>query len=475
MQTTNNANLSGVCWRPEWVRPHESLWSLIAKFTYLNAAIVADLHTCFAGPASTDKDWRAQYLNRSLNTFSLFDGQKLSNLLALDKTMILQGTALAYLKPNEIAALVSDQLRYCSTCIGSGYHSTLHQLLFLPECPIHGVRLLTQCSQCGRLPQRYTLTSLPVKGEMDCAGCSGSYVRSLRRGSQVLPNANFRGRELRELVDLLSTRMRNLSHSSPSGWIKLQKSGRWKTRRIRQTFVYWHEAFSTESTKSRASLDRSHGYARIRSTKNEHLKENKITYRELGEEITDELTAVYKAIQRNLIKNTLRGHRSCIAEVGRHAEWLSTQSTREGKLCVAANAFLLWRMKWEVVEHPALLFWQRRRRFYHGQYAKWNPPDPSLSRWAIRRAFALDCLGVFEECVLLAKLLSRKRRYSFCPPLIEGSRKPYWTIERDPDGVATIHWWLRRRTLHFGSTSNDHMRCRPIETFAWILQEQPAN
>ena len=328
-QITNNAKTTGVCWRPEWVRPYESLWSLIAKFTYLNASIVADLYSCFAGAGTTDRDWRAQYLNRSLNTFSLFDDQKLSNVLALDKTMIRQATALAYVNPNETAALVCDQLRYCSTCITSGYHSTLHQLLFLPECPIHGVRLLTQCSQCGRLPQRYTLASLPVKGDMDCTGCSGSYVRSLRCGSQVLPNADFGRRELTEVVDLLSTRMRNLSHSSPSASIKLQKSGQWKTRRVRQTFVYWHEAFSTESTKLRGSLERSHRYAKIRSSKNEHLKENKVTYRELGEEITNELTAVYKAIQRNLIKNTLRRHRSCIADVGRHAEWLSTQSTKE--------------------------------------------------------------------------------------------------------------------------------------------------
>ena len=37
--------------------------------------------------------------------FSLIDGQKLSSLLALDMTMVLQATALAYIKPNEIAAL----------------------------------------------------------------------------------------------------------------------------------------------------------------------------------------------------------------------------------------------------------------------------------------------------------------------------------------------------------------------------------
>src|SRR3977135_3938001 len=98
-----------VCWRKDWQRPYESLWSLLKKFAYLNAARVSDVRTLvgrknkgeYYGPFRAD-----------LNTLVTVDSIKLRNLLAIDETTLLQSTALGYLRFRELVSLASVEGRF---------------------------------------------------------------------------------------------------------------------------------------------------------------------------------------------------------------------------------------------------------------------------------------------------------------------------------------------------------------------------
>ena len=55
-----------------------------------------------------------------------------------------------YLMPGEVEYLSSDSLRYCLSCMTKGFHSPIHQLLFIEFCPFHGTPLNDGCPACGK-------------------------------------------------------------------------------------------------------------------------------------------------------------------------------------------------------------------------------------------------------------------------------------------------------------------------------------
>jgi hypothetical protein len=75
-----------------------------------------------------------------------------------------------------------------------------------------------------------------------------------------------------------------------------------------------------------------------------------------GNEWNRELLKIYKAIGRHFLKTQLRGHLKCIQSCGRKLWWNSFTLTCKGRICRSANAYLIWRMYFEGVDHPVTLF-----------------------------------------------------------------------------------------------------------------------
>ena len=159
-------SFANVCWRKDWQRPYESLWSLLKKFAYLNAASVPDVRSLVA--PKSDEDYPYGLFRADLNTLVTVDPIKLQNAMAVNETTLIQSTALGYLGLTEVVNLASVRLRYCVPCINSGFHTAFHQLLFFSHCSLHSSPLIDRCVGCGTI-RRYTLSAISDRNESHCA------------------------------------------------------------------------------------------------------------------------------------------------------------------------------------------------------------------------------------------------------------------------------------------------------------------
>src|SRR5438309_118058 len=120
-----------ICWRPGWRRPFESMWSLLTKARYLNAATGTDIRDIFKRRVNDAVPQRRPYLRRDLNSLIDVDEDKIIGLLRLDRTDLINSTPVGYIRQEEVPRFTSSQLRYCPDCISVGYHTAIHQLLFI--------------------------------------------------------------------------------------------------------------------------------------------------------------------------------------------------------------------------------------------------------------------------------------------------------------------------------------------------------
>jgi hypothetical protein len=124
------------------------------------------------------------------------------------------------------------------------------------------------------------------------------------------------------------------------------------------------------------------------------------------------------------LHRVLRSHRPCISALKRHVCWIVPTRYWPGRICVAANAFLLWLIRCQNIDDPMQLFQQDTRLRFH-------PPetfvqnDITLSRAVFRRITALNWSSLFYEALLVSYGLNRKGLYSLCPGLVEGVRRPH--------------------------------------------------
>lgn len=131
-------------WDKKWVRPYESMWSIIRNFRIVNhcfkykeAMALLDLEIpCF------QHGTYANYgiLDEKLCIFSKLTTSSYDIKALEDK--LLPNNYIYRLKP--ISKLLKDfpealtpRLKYCPKCIESGYHSVLHQVSGLCHCFIH--------------------------------------------------------------------------------------------------------------------------------------------------------------------------------------------------------------------------------------------------------------------------------------------------------------------------------------------------
>ncbi|AWV04141.1 hypothetical protein DM992_27385 [Burkholderia sp. JP2-270] len=144
-----------------WLDPCESLVSILWKFETVNAlpgTVVARL----MGP-DIDPD------------AGVMPQLGAVGLERLRRTLRIPGASLeiALLHPSQ-RRRYSPLFRYCRSCIGRGYHSVLHQLLTIYNCPAHSRPLETACRRCG-YEAPYRVSVLLLESQYRCAFCGSSY------------------------------------------------------------------------------------------------------------------------------------------------------------------------------------------------------------------------------------------------------------------------------------------------------------
>ena len=459
---------SAFCWRPYWASRFESLWSLLRKFAYLNAITHDEIRRLFRhkNVSQDSNQWRWKwFLRADLRSFAGLDPSKLSTIFGIGHGDLVEATVLPYVHENEAVSLTSEFLRFCPTCISQGFHTPLHQLLFLVKCSAHGDRLESRCTDCLTQTIPYKFPSVSSKDLSTCIHMLYGLSQHLTHSSveEIRKEAADRERALLSDAKWLMKRTElNTPEQTVAQFVPLGAKWRCFTRYIRRLPAYWADVMPSSCKASFNISKLPCVHIRIRSSK----WSSKCETSNRDECVSNlpvladrtwklELFRTYKAIRRYLIRSYLSHHRWCIIKVRKDVGW-NRLTTWQGTTCPAANALLLWRMFWEGASQPHLLFrplGSHRERFDNPR-VRWDPPIVNLPDRILLRIFTLECLGIFQECLLVVEALYRRGAYPLQLHYMKGRRIPHWVVEQSMGGEFTIHWWASRPLSSFFGQSS---------------------
>lgn len=146
-------------WRPGTLRLFESIGSIGAKYCYLNKIKPIEFSKLIL-ELTVDRPEKPMVSDLTFGSLE-FDFRKLSRLLGepIAITNKLSLRAIDQL-PNlyrhtrySLKSKSNKNFSYCSTCLASGYHSSLHQIGWVGSCFIHGDILINEVVPYKTLPK----------------------------------------------------------------------------------------------------------------------------------------------------------------------------------------------------------------------------------------------------------------------------------------------------------------------------------
>lgn len=220
-----------IAWRPSGIQRGESLWSLLTTFSYLNRPKRRELDMLFGRSEAQDP---LSSKRNDLSGLAGFSRSRLIQLLQLTPAALGEATIFAYIpqclpfRRQELGGVSSGVLRYCPRCLELGYHTPLFQLLWVTECPVHGVSLASHCPRCAcPIPYRLTSELLGSPGHCEC----GHALLPLQ------PSGEGKRRELERIVTLgldwgIRLRRRVSAEHAEFGLSLFEQGGRAQLARI---------------------------------------------------------------------------------------------------------------------------------------------------------------------------------------------------------------------------------------------------
>ncbi len=196
----------GVIWNHQWIRPFESFWSVMQRFSVKN---FPDLPTLLDLIVVDKNNCPKALLVKQLTQGDRLSYRKLANLL-LTAESVIESMFPQNIIPNLHCGKLSYQfcsshLRYCQSCLLAGYHSTYFQLNSLNECPIHNRALYNACHHCGAgIPYQITATNLSAP--YSCPHCgewlSATVDRKLESTAIINLDAHYQSSHLCNYISL---------------------------------------------------------------------------------------------------------------------------------------------------------------------------------------------------------------------------------------------------------------------------------
>jgi hypothetical protein len=429
------------CWRPLWFNRFESLWNLLRKFAHVNGATTKNLQDHLSAGEPARYAW-ATSKRVDLRQYGGFDATLIAGLLRIDHTLMDESTVLPFLAAEERDTLASRHLRFCTSCLREGFHSSIHQILLITECPLHLERLRENCPWCG-IAIDYVLRTAAFGSAVRCNRCLHPSMRWEIRQRLTL-SSRKREEKFGDAAHWLRHRLEVRADEYGPKWIEAKRSTAGRQLRISQLSAYWKAVLTSGTGPAAATAGTAHSHfdwidpeyaqAQTRDRGNVSAQQR---------QLNNELLKILKAIRRQLNKLWLRPHRKCVTYLLRHER--STAHFERGTPCPYANVLILWRLYWEQFDD---LFYLERRpsRLHHGLEAPLRVRhfDRPLPKALIHRVFVLECLAVLEECYLLVKTLRRSNQHTFLPAFVEdvsGRSMPYWIVERRTGGLFRLHVW----------------------------------
>jgi hypothetical protein len=365
--TGSAAPVDGVAWLQEWEMPFEGGYSLLLKFAWANGAAAADLcHAIFerklvgSNPAGRH--------SRSLMDTAWVDPRSKGVTYLRDKVVDGSLVSRAGKWCSYIAA--DQELRYCSTCLRSGYQSALFQIDGMRECPIHAEPLQSVCTQCGAKTPRYALTEAGFSTPFFCETCSSPLAGAFDPKGWGDPSLR---EALQTLLSPIAQWLETLSASSLNwkNWDEWHFPLRWHCSEAERRVAALQTLLKALPPESRLKglndpttgpLLFSGSIVSSSGTDVDHSGTHWTPSKA-------ERTAIYKAIRRRVVRK-LSGCRSSSSAIrplpqildGMHSDGAILLSL---SACPRAQALALWRLHVEEVERdphvlafrPAVLQW----------------------------------------------------------------------------------------------------------------------
>lgn len=153
----------GYIFNRRWLCPHETILAIAWKLARMNALpghIVAKQLSLRAidpydGIAPTDEHVAVALLARTFG---------------IPRKALRDGLQLG-----DGGHRMHDRLRFCTPCMGLGYHGAMHQRAGAGRCPCHGVSLEEHCRGCGAWVE-YRLNAKLLGSPFRCANCRRPYA-----------------------------------------------------------------------------------------------------------------------------------------------------------------------------------------------------------------------------------------------------------------------------------------------------------
>ncbi len=158
----NIYELPGI-WDKTWVRPYESIWSILNTYKKVNVipnntTLMKALGIRTNAPISCDKFLSYGIFCNVSNGVNNFDKIISALVPGWYKSQIEDITLKPY-----ISHFFTEKISYCPECMKEGYHSIFHQLKGIQKCPFHPKTLMI-----SYLKERYILgKQSPYKGNSE--------------------------------------------------------------------------------------------------------------------------------------------------------------------------------------------------------------------------------------------------------------------------------------------------------------------
>lgn len=218
-----------------------------------------------------------------------------------------------------------DVLRFCEECLKHGYHSNFHQLRFMERCPIHESILLNRCPSCSRM-FFYNLNNPSLKEPYKCA-CRYSLANFI-----FIDNAYTNFKNQFEIIDSFKTKLTQIKNNPLVSNLVFLKQGDVSDREIGKhidrifQFIFYDKMITGNYTNI--------NFTSLSAKKSLNKQELNNCFNIITESYKDQ-KAIYKSIARNIRKNHMHYHRSCIRKL--------TINMDHCDVCHHAEAYVCWR------------------------------------------------------------------------------------------------------------------------------------
>lgn len=157
-------SLNGLIWRSKWNAPGEGPYSIVAKLLHANSLPPRYLRDVIR--------WRHPEGHSLLFPTPL----QSSNERIASLGRLLQESSISTFARYMHGELAGDEaLRYCRTCIGTGFQAAIAQIDGLDDCPIHKEPHLSRCIRCGAKTPPYYLGDGDRFPRFYCGKCGAPF------------------------------------------------------------------------------------------------------------------------------------------------------------------------------------------------------------------------------------------------------------------------------------------------------------